>query len=109
MSNFTLNDLVSEFGFEEISFDKLKDLVGKCSIQCLEEKLENNSDLERDFSSFVIVKSFSLEEINEFLKQNPEFHNEETSDQFDFSVLGLSRHRDNYFSIIENEIYVVSY
>lgn len=106
---FTLNDLVSEFGFEENSFDELKDLVKNCCAQSFKEKLEHNSDVEEDFSPSVIVKRFSLEKINEFLKQNPDFHNEETSDQFDFSALGLSEHKDNYFSIIENEIYVVSF
>lgn len=109
-SNFTLNDLVSEFGFDEYSFYKLKNLIGAYCAKSFNEKLDDASNhLEKDFSPSVVVKSFSLKEINKFLKRNPEYYNRKISEEFDFSMLDLSKYKDNHFVIVENEIYVISY
>lgn len=105
-----MNFNFEELGIETMEYERFRDLLIKDITRCIDRNYENNQqDLLHPFEA----RRITDEEFSQFLKDNPDFHNESDSDEFDFTALHISSPSDVYFYNVKSDgvetgIYIIN-
>ncbi len=105
-----MNFNFEELGIETMEYERFRDLLIKDITRCIDRNYENNQqDLLHPFEA----RRITDEEFSQFLKDNPDFHNESDSDEFDFTALHISSPSDVYFYSVKSDgveigIYIIN-
>lgn len=105
-----MNFNLEELGIEIVEYERFRDILTGYVEICVDRNYENNQqDLLHPFEA----RRITNEEFSQFLKDNPDFHNESDSDEFDFAALNISSPSDVYFYNVKSDgieigIYIIN-
>lgn len=105
-----MNFNFEELGIETVEYEHFRDILTGYVQICVDQNYENNQqDLLHPFEA----RRITNEEFSQFLKDNPDFHNESDSNEFNFIALNISLPSDVYFYNVKSDgvetgIYIIN-
>jgi hypothetical protein len=105
-----MNFNFEELGIETVEYERFRDILTGYVQICVDQNYENN---QQDLLRFFEARRITDEKFSQFLKDNPDFHNESDSNKFDFIALNISLPSDVYFYNVKSDgvdtgIYIIN-